>query len=109
MQFKITGKPRAFNFWNKLLQYAQQRVKRVEDKTVNVISATFPSAFCILIRYEIINNSQKYEIVLQGDYQDIYRIWKESDEPKIPESVNVELLIKSMHNSAKLVKAKKII
>lgn len=108
MQFKITGKRRSFNFWSKVLQHAQQRIKQVEDKTINVISVTFPSAFCLLIRYEIINNAQKFEIVLQGDYQDTYRAWKENDEKEIPDSVNVEMLIKYMHQNAKLITAKKL-
>jgi len=108
MQFKIKGKKRVNNFWSWVLKVAQKRVKDTEDKTVNLISVTFPSAFCLLIRYEIINDGQKYEIVLQGDYQDAYKLWKESEEKDIPEAVKVEWMITANHSNAKLVSAKKL-
>jgi hypothetical protein len=81
--------------------------KETEEKTVNLISVNFPSAFCMLIRYEIINTGHKYEIVMQGDYQDQYRAWKESEEKEIPEAVKVEWIIKDKHGNAKLVSIKK--
>jgi len=43
---------------------------------------------------------------MQGDYQDQYRAWKESEEQEIPEAVIVELLITENHANAKQVAAK---
>lgn len=108
MQFKIKGKKRMYGFWNWLSKLAQKKIKMTEDKTINVISVTFPSAFCLLIRYEVINDGKKYEIVLQGDYQEAYKAWKESDEVEIPDSVKVEYMIMANHSIAKLVTTKKL-
>lgn len=107
MQFKIKGKKRIHSFWNWILKIAQKKVKVTEDKTINIISVTFPSAFCMLIRYEILNDGRKYEIVLQGEYQDAYKQWKESEEPIIPEGVMIEHIIKNNHTNAKQVALKK--
>lgn len=108
MQFKIKGKKRAYGFWNWVLATAQKKIKKTEDKTINVISVTFPSAFCLLVRYEVINDGKKYEIVLQGDYQDAYKQWKDSEETEIPEAVKVEWMITENHQAAKQVSAKKM-
>ena len=108
MQFKMKGKKRSYSFWSWVLKKAQRKVKENEEKIVNLISVNFPSAFCMLIRYEIINTGQKYEIVMQGDYQDQYRSWKESEEKEIPEAVRVEWLIIENHANAKQVAAKSI-
>jgi len=108
MQFKMKGKKRSYSFWSWVLKKAQRKVKENEEKIVNLISVNFPSAFCMLIRYEIINTGQKYEIVMQGDYQDQYRSWKESEEKEIPEAVRVEWLITENHANAKQVAAKSI-
>ena len=105
----MKGKKRSYSFWSWVLKKAQRKVKETEEKTVNLISVNFPSAFCMLIRYEIINTGQKYEIVMQGDYQDQYRAWKESEEQEIPESVRVEWLITENHANAKQVVAKSIV
>lgn len=107
MQFKIMGKKRSNSFWNWILKLAQKKIKATEEKIVNLISVTFPSAFCMLIRYEIINDGRKYEIVMQGDYQDAYKQWKESEEQTIPENVMVEHIIRDNHKHAKQVALKK--
>lgn len=107
MQFKIMGKKRSNSFWNWLLKLAQKKIKATEEKIVNLISVTFPSAFCMLIKYEIINDGRKYEIVVQGDYQDAYKQWKESEEQIIPESVMVEHIIRDNHKHAKQVALKR--
>ena len=106
MQFKMKGKKRSYSFWSWLLKKAQKKVRETEEKTVNLISVNFPSAFCMLIRYEIINTGQKYEIVIQGEYQKQYRAWKESKEQYIPEEVKVEWIITENHANAKQVKTK---
>jgi len=108
MQFKMKGKKRSYNFWSWVLKKAQRKVKETEEKTINLISVNFPSAFCMLIRYEVINTGQKYEIVMQGDYQKQYKTWKESEKQEIPEEVEVELLIIDNHTNAKQINTKSI-
>lgn len=107
MQFKIKGKKRRHLLWGWILKMAQKKVKATEEKVVNLISVTFPSAFCMLIRYEILNDGRKYEIVMQGDYQDVYKQWKESEEQTIPDNVMVEHIIRDNYKDAKQVALKK--
>ena len=97
MDFKMNGNKTKLKLWNWLLKISQKKVKKYEQDIVNVISVNFPSAFCLIIRYEIINEGCKYEIVSQGDYSEIYKKWKESEETIIPENVKVEYIIKEKH------------
>jgi hypothetical protein len=107
MDFKIKGKKSKHKFWSWIFKMAQKKVKESEEKVVNVISVTFPSAFCMLIRYEIINEGKKYEIVTQGDYQEVYKKWKESEETEVSETINVEALIVDQHQKSKQVAIKR--
>lgn len=99
MQFTIQGKNRSHKFWIWLSKIIQKRIKKTEPKTVNVISTTFPSAFSLLIRYEIINTGNKYEIVLQGDFKNQFKEWKENQELNAP-SVNTESIIIEHHKNS---------
>ena len=100
MQFTIqSNKSNMHQFWLWLAKIIQKKIKKTEPKTINVISVTFPSAFSLLIRYEIINTSQKYEIILQGDFKKQFKEWKENQELSAP-SVNVESIINEHHKNS---------
>lgn len=99
MQFTIQGKTNRYKFWTWLAKIVQKKIKKFEPKTVNVISTTFPSAFSLLIRYEIINSSKKYEIILQGDFKKQFKEWKENQELDAP-SINAESIIIEHHKNS---------
>ena len=99
MQFTIPGKTNRHKFWTWAFKVVQRKIKKTEPKTVNVISITFPSAFSLLIRYEIINTGQKYEIVLQGDFKKQFKEWKENQELDA-HSVNAESIIIEHHKNS---------
>jgi hypothetical protein len=105
MQFKIIGNPVKNKFWKWISKIAQNKIKKTEDSIIDVKSVSFPSAYCILIRYEIINKSSKYEIVIQGDYVSQYKSWREQGEPSlgILEDKEVEIIIRNNLSSAKKV------
>lgn len=105
MQFKIMGNPGQNRFWKWVNRISQRKVKKTEDSVVDVKSVSFPSAYCILIRYEIINESSKYEIVIQGNYVAQYKAWKESGEVNlgILDDREVEILIRTNHKISRKV------
>ena len=105
MQFKIKGNPGKNRFWKWVSKIAQKKIKKTDDSIIDVKSVSFPSAYCILIRYEVINEASKYEIVIQGNYVQQFKAWKEQEEPPlgILDDREVEILIRSNHIASKKV------
>jgi hypothetical protein len=105
MQFKIIGNPTKNKFWKWVNRIAQKKIKKTDDSIIDVKTVSFPSPYCILIRYEVINEGSKYEIVMQGNYVPQYKSWKEQEEPisGILDDREVEILIRSNHTSSKKV------
>lgn len=105
MQFKILGSPGWNRFWKWVNKISQRKIKKTEDSVVDVKSVSFPSAYCILIRYEVINEASKYEIVMQGNYVTQYKAWKEQEETTwgILDDREVEIIIRTNHASSRKV------
>lgn len=80
-----------------------------EDSIIDVKYVSFPSPYCILVRYEAINTNEKYEIVIQGDFVERYKEWKEREEPQfgIVDEKQLEIIIRSNHQSAKKIGSEK--
>ena len=89
-QFTIKGSSLPHRIYSNILAYAQNKVRRYEDKVVDVISVKLPSAFCMVIRFSILNKNEKYEIVLQGQFAAAY---KQQEEGKAID-FNAEILIR---------------
>lgn len=109
MQFNIEGNPLKYKIWSSINNLVKSKLRKTEDLRIDVKSVNFPSAFCLLVRYEVINNSKKYEIVLQGDYQEKFRAFKESEGDPLGGLSDkvVEGIIKSNHKRAKLISVTK--
>ena len=105
MQFKIMGNPGKNRFWKWVNKFSQKKIKKTEDSVVDVKSVSFPSAYCILIRYEIINEPSKYEIVIQGNYVAQYKAWKEHEEVNfgILDDREIEIIIRTNHKNSRKV------
>ncbi len=103
-QFNIAGNKRKFNFWTKILKIAQEKTKTNSDKSVNISSVFFATPYCLIVKYEFVNAMEKYELVFQGEYQEEYRYWKDSEEKRIPNSVEIETLIKIHHGKDNCIK-----
>jgi hypothetical protein len=89
-QFTLQGSSLPHRLYSRILAFAQARVRKYEDKVVDVVSVKLPSAFCMVIRFTILNKNEKYEIVLQGQFQSAY---KQQEEGK-PVEYNTEILIR---------------
>jgi len=102
MQFKIAGKRTRNRFWQKVLKIAQSKVRKSEDNVIDVKSVSFPSPYCILVRYDVLNKNEKYEIVIQGDYISQYKEWRDMEEPQFGlDERQTEIIIRSNHTKAK--------
>ena len=89
-QFTLRGSSLHHRFYSRILSFAQAKVRKHEDKVVDVISVKLPSAFCMVIRFSILNKNEKYEIVLQGQFQNVYKQQEENQ----PMDFNTEILIR---------------
>ena len=89
-QFTLRGSSLHLRFHSRILAFAQAKVRKHEDKVVDVISVKLPSAFCMVIRFSILNKNEKYEIVLQGQFQNAYKQQEENQ----PMDFNTEILIR---------------
>jgi hypothetical protein len=105
MQFKILGNPLRNRLWRSISKIAQNKIKKTEDSIIDVKNVSFPSPYCILVRYEVINVNEKYEIVIQGEFVDKYKEWKEKEEPSmgVIDETQLEILIRTNHERAKKI------
>ena len=104
-QFYIKGSSLKSRFWrgiknlgNSIQKWANKGIKRNEDKTIDVIEVKFPSPFSLLIKYRVTNLDEKYEIIIQGYFQEAYTIF--SKEGEIPKSICIPDIIESQHRNA---------
>lgn len=100
-QFTIKGKKRYFKFWKKINEYSSKKMNSSTDKVVNISNVLFPTANTMIIKYELINLNEKYEIVMQGEYQNAFRYMKENG--TISPDINIEQVVQDMHKQARLV------
>ena len=99
-QFKIYGKPFLHNFYKRIYDMAQRKMKKHENLAIDVISVKFPSPFSILIRYAVTNKDEKYEIILQGPFQEQYkRVNGDRPEPGLTFQ-EVETIIRQSYGDA---------
>jgi len=109
MQFRIIGNPFRNRMWRRISSLAQRKIKETEDSIIDVKYVTFPSPYCLLVRYDVINVTEKYEIVIQGDFVDRYKEWKEKVEPQfgIVDEKQLEIIIRANHQNAKKIGSEK--
>jgi len=91
--FKITGRPFLLRFWQKRLEKAQSKVKRYEDITIDISSVLLPTPSTMIIKFTNLNKGVKYELVVQGNYGELYKR-KTDGETISPEEVQAELIIR---------------
>jgi hypothetical protein len=102
-QFTLSGSTIKVWFYKKIKEFvncikswSEKKIQKHEDKTIDIILVKFPSPFSMLIKYKVLNTGDKYEIVIQGYFQDAYKKYKETGEV----DNNVSLIINSEHKNA---------
>jgi len=91
-QFMIQGNKFSYKLFKWGFEFCKKKIKKHENKTIDITSIKFPSAFSMVIRFSIVNTNEKFEIVLQGYFQEAYKYFEETG--KLIETINAEVLIR---------------
>ena len=92
--FKITGHPWRYKLWQKRLEKAQIRVRQYEDTTIDITGVVLPTPSTMIIKFMNLNKKTKYELVIQGNYGELYKKKVEDNTTITPEDVNAEMIIR---------------
>lgn len=100
-QFKIPVNKFWHNLYKRLSNFFLKKARKTESLVIDPISVKFPTPHCVIIKFNIVNRNQKYEIVKQGDWKEWYTDVSNNPET-IPKGFDVEMAIR--HNFIKSYK-----
>lgn len=88
------------SFWNKIYKrlrdYFDRKYSETQDLTIRPIYVKLPTPFCMIIRFSEATDKSiiKKELVLQGDWKDMYVELTNNPELEWPSGVDIELVIR---------------
>lgn len=107
-QFTIKGKKFLHKIYNHLHKRALKKANRLEskkdsysDKTIEVKQFSFFNHKTIFIKYKVLETNKTHQIVMEGDYIDLYKEYARTKE--VPERVDLEKVIRNKHNNSTIL------
>ena len=97
--FTIEGNNLKYKFWKNRLKRAQRKVRQSEDTIVDISNIICPTPSLIVIKFTTTNNGNKYELVIQGKYGDLYKKASKGD-TIVVEDINAQEIITNNLNEA---------
>lgn len=101
--FKITGQPLLYRFWQWRLERAQRKARKYEDITIDISNVLLPTPSTMIIKFTNLNKNKKFELVLQGNYAEVFKKTRESEEGVTPDLVNAEAIIRQQISQAYII------
>lgn len=99
-QFQIAKNPFWNNIYKKGLDYFNKKYKKTESLVINPISVKLPTPHCLVIRFSVTNKSEKYELVIQGDWRNWYTEMANNPDLIKPSELDVEMVIRHRYLDA---------
>lgn len=99
-QFQISKSPFLNRIYKRLLDYFTKKYKKTESLVINPISVKLPTPYCLVIRFSITNKSEKYELVIQGDWRNWYTEMSNNPDLEKPSDLDIEMVIRHRYLDA---------
>jgi hypothetical protein len=102
--FKITGQPLFHRYWTRRLEKAQKKIKKYEDTTIDISNVLLPTPSTMIIKFTNLNKNKKFELVLQGNFSEVFKKVRESEDGIITSDfVNAEEIIRQKISEAYII------
>lgn len=99
-QFQISKSPFRNKIYKRLVDYFTKKYKKTESLVIDPLSVKLPTPYCLVIRFAMVNKSEKYELVIQGDWRNWYTEMSNNPELTKPSELDIEMVIKHRYQEA---------
>ena len=88
----IKGNKLLFKIGNKITNFGNNLINKSKENIITNANAKLFNPFTLIINFTI-NNTDKYQVLFEGDYKTHYKDAGEDNVPNIPEDTLYELIV----------------